>query len=204
MVKKTGDMAKKTGGRVEEVRAATEIIGRTAEERLRWVTAFARAEMRQHPGELAVDADCLVALAWPVPPYTAVPAPLSRETVETLHAELRRIFRDLVTRTDGATEFPVAAPVRIMRMTVVHGKPALWASTTRRLPTDPRTAILLTVRDLVIQGGERLLDCLECKGAFVARKRQDYCTDLCAQRARNTRNAPTRRKGVPRRKGGPR
>ena len=194
---------RKTANRLEDVRTATRIIGDTAEARLRWVATFARDDLPQHPAALALAADCLVALAWPVPPWAGVPAAFSRETVETLHAELRQTFRDLVTRTEGSTVFPVVAPVQIKRLTPVGKKPAQWGSSTTIMPDNPRAAILLTVRDLVFQGGERLLACLKCKGAFVARKRQEYCKDTCAQQARNKRNAPKRRKGVPK-KGGAR
>lgn len=184
--------------RIEDVRAATRLIGATAEARLRWVTEFARDELPEHPGARAAASDCLVALAWPAPPWTAAPAPLAQKTIETLHAELRVIFLDLVTRTEGSTDFPVSAPVQIKRLTVAHQKPAKWASARPITPDNPRVAILLAVRDLVLMGGDRLLGCLDCKKAFVGRKRQEYCTDVCAQRARNQRNAPRRRKGAAR------
>jgi hypothetical protein len=184
-----------TDPRLDDLRAASRTIGDTAEDRLRWVTTFARAPLLQHSADFAKAGDCLVALAWPVPPMVVVPPPLSRETVTTLHDELRTILSDLVTRDAGSTVFPVKAPVQLARLTAMHKKPAMWATSRTIRTDDPRTDILLAVQHYVVAGGGRLLACLECRAPFVGRKRQEYCSEVCSQRARTRRHAPKRRKG---------
>ncbi len=188
-----------SGPRFQDLEAATRTIGDTAEGRLRWVTAFAREPLPQHSADLTKAGDCLLALAWPVPPHIEVPPPLTRETVATLHNELGAVLGDLVIREGGPTVFPVTAPVQLYRLTAMYRKPAMWATSRTDSVEDPRTAVLQAVRDCVLNAGERLLACRDedCAKPFVGRKRQEYCSEKCSQRARNRRNSPKRRKGSP-------
>ena len=180
------------------VQTASRITGTTAESRLRWLVDFAREEL---PRDLTAAGNGLISVAWPAPPFAEVPGPLSPALVRTLHRELRAVFSDAVTRSDGgATMFPVRVPLGVMRISVRHarapgttgragrvGVPAAWASTAGG--DDVRTTLLMRTHSYILSGGESLLACPVCDRPFVAQQRQEYCSGRCSQKTRNDKRA---------------
>jgi hypothetical protein len=178
------------------VEAATKITGDTAESRLRWLVDFAREEL---PADLKSVGAGLIATAWPAPPLAEVPGPLSPAMIRQLHRELRDVFTDAVTRTDGgATMFPVRVPLGVKRLTVRHarvpdttgrtgrlGVPAKWASTAGG--DDVRTTILMRAHSYILSGGKNLFACPVDGRPFVSTARQEYCSVRCSQRVRNSK-----------------
>jgi hypothetical protein len=198
--KKTKPATEPAAVRLEDLRAASVTTGATAEARLRWLASFVRAALPAHSAAAQEAADCLVAIAWPVPPYVEVPPPLTRDELVALHAELGALLRDLVTTEGDSTRWPKIDDlhISIRRMTPVGRtekfRLAQWSpGIGPRNPGRTREGILLAVYHLVLHGGERLFACLECKKPYVASKRQDYCEEKCSQRARTRTHAPKRR-----------
>src|SRR5262249_26085770 len=146
------------------VQAATKMTGTTAESRLRWLVDFAREDLPRTRKGLTMAGAGVIAIAWPAPPHAEVPGPLTAPELRDLHDELRAIFQDGVTRSDGgATMFPVKVPLGVKRMTVRHarapgtlgkngrvGVPAVWASTAGG--EDVRATILIRTHAYILTG----------------------------------------------------
>jgi uncharacterized C2H2 Zn-finger protein len=92
----------------------------------------------------------------------------------------RRATGDFCSRSEG-----------LVRLTAVGTKPALWASSYGQ--SNVRTALFQAVKVLILQAGHHLLRCPECGSAFVAVRKQQYCTTRCAQKVRNDKKAAVRR-----------
>ena len=181
-------MAKQRAARLPDIRAADLreaglTIGDTAEKRLRWVAEFVRRPLPAHSADTAKAGDCLLAL-WP--PYEGGAPALSRDDVAWLHAEIRALLCDAVAGSVGFTRWPdEAGGLWLHRMSGVGEKPARWtAAASENYAERPRSGILRAVYSLVLAGGSRLLACRECQAPFVGQKRQEYCEELCSQRAR--------------------
>jgi hypothetical protein len=197
--------------RLDDLKAASRVIGDTAASRLAWVVRFIGEDPATwHPAVRVVHGDCLDAIALGGVPETvvdrALPDPPAPEEVEALHRDLRTTLRNLLSGNPTRAH-RVAIPTEgrsedLVRLTSAGKKPAMFAVTYGDVHR--RTRVFQTVKDLILQAGHQLVACPPpCGKPFIAVRKQLFCTVQCAQRARNERRDSKRpRKTERRRRGG--
>jgi hypothetical protein len=179
---------------------ASRDIGDTASARLAWVVRFVRENPATwHSATRTANGDRLVAFGKRGFPESLIggvdlPPPLSAPDIDAIHHEIGTFLRAIVTCAPGqVVSWSIeGSTAGLVRSTAVGAKPAIFASAFGH--KDARTAIMQHVRDLVLQAGERLLACPQCRAPFIAIRKQIFCTPECAQRARNARKPPRPRK----------
>jgi len=177
---------------IEQKRLGRQRVGRTPEERLGWVVSFARGDLdRLRPEErvaLGYDLRALVPRTWG---YRVPVAPLQEQDLRSIHEEVRRGVASLLEK--GEWRLRATPRIVLMREEEEEEDQAVpsyrvglsWRGTEAQ-------AILGGVMDLLLDVGDRLRACAQCREAFVKRKRQAYCSTACSQRARDQRKRDAR------------
>jgi len=121
------------------------------------------------------------------------------EEVAEIRARLRRTLSDAVgaagfgqpvtfhANSDGPLE------LQVFRLTAPGAKPAQWGWWHHSATV--AGAVMHAVATLITQVGDRLIACRLCGAAIVATRKQQYCTEGEAQKARDQRKA-ARKPGV--------
>jgi hypothetical protein len=186
------------GRRLAAMQQATERIGERDRERLAWVVQFAATEASDWDASTWLKhGDCLLVLAGGSVPANCLggvrlPTPMPSGDVQVIHAELRAMLRDAVSMPMGSGLSIPAEGVDsgLVRASFVGHKPAVWASVYRSPST--RLMVLHAVKDLVLRAGDRLVKCRLCSTPIIAVRKQQFCTERCAQAFRNDKKAQRR------------
>jgi hypothetical protein len=188
--------------RLADLKIAMRMIGDTSKARLRWICGFVREEPAGwHSARVAEHADCLVALARPIPPSLDsefnLPERLPREEVVALHEATGRVLRDAVAGR-VASFLAEGITVGLLRATRAGERPAKYVPTYGH--EQARTAVLFALHTLIQVAGGGLHACPACQAPFVAHRKQRYCSPRCNQRIRNERKQqwPGRRREIAR------
>ncbi len=180
-------------------RRARERLGATAYDHARWVLRFAERDPR---GLLAVELadlrDDLRILAAEGAPSVARNLTMGQwewnDPVLTNPRALRSLWRKVVALTRAGARSVTLPPVKETYLCRVTGPRDLMLERRREATTPGVAPILLhTIADVLSTAGIRLRLCPECKQPFVAVRRQER-HPACAQRARDRRRKPKRRK----------
>jgi len=179
-------------------------IGRTAEEQARWLLKAAyRDQAKLTDSECSGLQEEVGAFLFLDPTDNLffgqrVAEPVSREVTESCISALRDGLRDLVKdgkwvvgmpKMNRVAEWWDHHPFR-WRTGLPHQLEFADANARRRrwgfakLKMDWRGYFLLRVYDVLRAVEGRFRVCLECRQAFIARKRQAYCTARCSQTVR--------------------
>jgi hypothetical protein len=181
-------------------------LGATLEDRLRWFVHFAYRdlELLRHQEKVALGYDLRQAVA-PVGWLTRrslgpLPEPELRAVQRTLASGLRALVterrdeRELISDRTAGWHLPRSGDDRLIRISSPQAKRAMFSVFSES--ASEVDAIVRGVADLIVRAGERLRGCVECRRAFVARRRQAvYCAATCANKFRNRKKAQRRRKG---------
>lgn len=181
--------------RLSDLKAATNRIGQTSSERLRWVIQFATTDRSQwHTATRAVDGDCLLALSGhgvtenclggiPLSP------PLDDDELARVHGEVGNLLKQAVSAPAGEPIYLPTEGLRLglVRMSPVGQKPAAWGLVSKS--SSPAVAVLHSVRDLIFTEGRRLIPCKFCAKPILVVRKQQYCDARCSQKARNDTKA---------------
>lgn len=171
------------------IRKARQQIEESPGSALGWLLDFLRrSEPAQWlPGEVEAHGYRLLALVYgPLPESLLsfldghVP-PVTPADVESIHAEMRAFFRDLVTLPAGT---PIKIPTDdlhqvLVRATAPSEKPAVFVIGSAGGPR--RTILFQTVRELILKHGDRLIACPRCKEPFLALRKRLFCSSKCLQ-----------------------
>ncbi len=154
-------------------------LGRTSEDRLRWVVAFVRRDLRTlRPEEvkaLGEDLRGLLPETWTLTGAEAV----QEGEVNRLHRDLGEALRGFVKKSPKAWDLPSRG------VCVWRDSPERPLHFTGRGPQSQ--GIPWGVINLLQEARDNLLACAECGEPFVAWKRQEYCSPICSQKARDGR-----------------
>ena len=180
-------------------------MGRTPEERLRWVIKFTRQDLDTlRPEEriaLGYDLRMLASLGWAPSPtlkglggqaygYVVDVGAMPDEVLRTVQTEIARGLQGMMAETGQSWELPVPHKLYVSRMSPAGAKKTCFQV---RWEGGEPEAILGGVLNLLLTAGKALKACAECQRPFVARKRQIYCCPVCSQRVRD-RKRPSRAK----------
>lgn len=169
-------------------------IGKNPVERLAWVIRFAQTDLAAlRPEErIALARDlglfqnlCTVQMPGPFPAVTIMsdsgPA-MPDATLAAIHAELAQGFKSLM---DGRPWImPEKRRLQIVRASR-EGSPQTRFIATWDAGGDVHNAVISAVARLLMEHGQKLRACPECRKVFVATRRQRYCDTRCSQRVRN-------------------
>ena len=160
----------------------------TAQERLRWLVEMLREEFssfgRSEAQAFREGLLRLIAPDWSA--NASIDQGLSNRAVEALHRELREVFWGFVA--EPPRRWPLPSAFAFLQ----HSEPggAFYFSS----EGPPETAVRWAVANLLMESGENLLRCPECGTPFVRVRRQEFCSERCAQQVRDQRKAAKRSK----------
>jgi len=162
-------------------------IGKDPAQCLAWVIRFSQMDLAVlRPEErVALGKDLAlfpVVMGYQSATFRSDLGPIPEATFTAVHGELGRGFRELM---DGkAWAVPGQKQLYILR-----DSPEGSAHTRFRTYWDTREnigdAILTTAARLLLEHGQKVRACPECRKVFVATRRQRYCDTRCSQRVRN-------------------
>jgi hypothetical protein len=193
---------------------AMERVGKTAEERLRWVVDFAYRDLgRLQPEELiALGYDLRAAATPPVGwlverPAAPVEVDALRSVQETLATGLRtllledRHWRQAIVRQQSGWRLRGSNNARLVRLTAPDARDAVFTVVTAAgTETD---AFVYGVAELIVRAGRHLRACRRCHTPFVAPRRQVlYCSRTCGDAFRNVAKLAKRTPKTTRKKKG--
>lgn len=162
-------------------------IGKDPAQCLAWVIRFSQMDLAAlRPEErVALGKDLAlfpVVMGYQSASFWSDVGPIPEATFTAVHGELGRGLRDLMEGRAWAV--PGQKQLRILR-----DSPEGSAQTRFQTYWDTREnicdAILATVARLVLEHGQKVRACPECRKVFVATRRQRYCNTRCSQRVRN-------------------
>jgi hypothetical protein len=176
-------------------------LGRTAEERLRWVVTFSQLDLRRlRPEErVALGHDLRAFALMQLPPsgalkglggygssYTTAEPVMSDAVLIQMQAEIAEGLRGLLSGT------PWYAPGPQQTMLARQSPPTARQTQlqVRWDYPDERSAILGGLFNVLLQAGDVLRPCRECGKPLVARKRQVYCSSACSNKFRDRKRPP--------------
>jgi hypothetical protein len=176
-------------------------MGRTPEERLRWLVKFTQQDLDTlRPEEriaLGYDLRMLASLGWAPPKsmkglgghsysFEQAVGPMLEADLRAFQAEIARALEGLLS--GRSWDIPGSVRMFISRMSPPGTKKTRFQVGWQG---DERAAIFSGVLNLLLQAGDALKACAECQRPLVARKRQIYCSAVCSQRVRD-RKRPIR------------
>ena len=179
-----------------EQEMAVRRMGRTSEDRLRWlVSDFATKDLD------ALRAEELTALGYDLRQLLSPPwgvsrrhGPLPPDDVRRIQREvakgLRILSRERRTNLDEGWELPSGTDRVVPWFSGDEGKRN--RAFTIRSSGDEYTVIIRGIANLIVKAGSRLRECERCQTPFVAVKRQEYCGSACSQQARDQRKREKR------------
>lgn len=192
---------------LDEEELARKRMGDDPSARLRWVLDFVAQDLNAlRPEEkvaLGYDLRRFLPVGWMKnTPYSPLPLKAITEIHREVSAGIRSLLTDPRSYRDGPALFvdseagwklpPVKT--RIVRWSLPYSKTD--KGTDRRTKffvirsgDDEKATILWGIADLLLNAGEKLRACDECRAPFVATKRQEFCTPECGQRVRNMKKA---------------
>ena len=172
------------------LRLARDRIGKDPARCLEWIIRFAQMDMTALRSEertaLAKDLALFpVVMEWK-PPLVGITnaGAVPDATLTTIQAELRQLFHDLME--GSAWTVPGQSHLRILRVSQEGAAQtefrAVWETR-----GNIRDAVFASVARLLLEHGQKVRACPECRRVFVANRRQAYCTARCSQAVRNQR-----------------
>jgi hypothetical protein len=171
-------------------------VGEKPEERLRWLLQFVRTDLNLlHPEERRALAYDLRALLTPTNIgarefRSSVLTPEEDDSlVEQLHAEIKRGLTNLLSEENSGWTFKQPDYVAICRSTKLNAKRIGFIKKVHFAAPSGKDAILNAVMDIILESGDLMRACSECKSPFVPVRRQEYCSIKCSQRARDRRRS---------------
>jgi hypothetical protein len=180
-----------------ELKLAEQRIGRTPEQRLRWLLKFLEEDLDLLRPEERIakgyDLRALMDLSFglrtaakkPSRPGEAMlgnSAPMPDAELRAFQAEIAQGIRGLLQNP------PQGWHLTTPQLSVWPASPGVKrGGFGLRWYGEEKDAILGGVVNLLLQAGEHLRACVECHRPFVARKRQIYCSAPCSQRVRDRR-----------------
>ena len=168
-------------------------VGKTDEERARWLVDFATRDLG------ALSAADWRDLRWEVfgflyppsgepPPFSSGDIPgepsCSAEQVRKMHRWLRAGLERLKSGEGHSWAVHIGATRRLM---MIGGHLVSWpepAMDLQGVHTDYTKSFKLRAYETLIREARRFRVCAECRAPFFARKRQAYCTKRCSQAVR--------------------
>lgn len=178
----------------QETRLVKKRIGETPTEFLRWIINFLKMDLDSQRSEeltaLAYDLRSFPAISgggkggrlqlpWPSD-SSAIPKAAIRKIQDEVSIQIKRLITDPSYRWRIPAEsadlvYEKSAELKDGRFRVV------WNC------RDEVTAIITAAIHLLLEPGQRIRTCQECRDVFLAHGRQDYCSTACSQRMRDRR-----------------
>jgi hypothetical protein len=172
-------------------------IGRTPDARLRWLLRFLEEDLDAlYPEErmargydLRMFSDPSFGLMGKVKgglrgTYRRALGPMPETDLYALQADIRRGIQGLLQTPHHQWDIPAPQQLSLRRVSPPRAKKTRFVVTWQG---EELQTILGGVFNLLLQAGEALKACVECRRPFVARKRQIYCSPNCSQRVRDRR-----------------
>jgi hypothetical protein len=160
-------------------------VGTTTEEQLRWVVNFAQKDLSiLRSGEkldLGEDLRLLIPKGWE---GVGNANPMDEAMVVRLHEYISKGIKGLLTNA-GQWRLP-----RVSGLTLSKNQPEGRFYLTGE--GEEFEGILLGVLNLILRLGHRVKACPQCQKAFVAVRRQGYCSTACSQQVRDERKRDKR------------
>jgi hypothetical protein len=185
----------------QQVALAEKRMGRSPEDRLRWVLRFTERDLDTlRPEErraLGMDLLMLSLGGW-APSYpkrgrgghvhtAAMPiAVIPEALLRSLQAEITQGLQGLLEEPPRPWQLPATQTLSVSRASPTGAKRTQFHV---HWEGGMREAILGSVLNLLLQAGEALRACAECQRPLVARKRQIYCSARCSQQVRDRKRS---------------
>ena len=181
---------------VQEIELSFRRIGRTPEERLRWLMQdFLKKDLDLlRPEErVALGYDLRTLYPW----HTGRKmGPIPDLDLRNLHKEigegLRRLYPKVGEKMWHGWDFKPPEKITLRRMSDFYSKTSEFQTTWET--KDEMISILGGVLDLIVRAGQRIRVCIECGTPFYSTKRQEYCSSACSQRVRDRKRLRKTRK----------
>jgi len=171
---------------VGQIRRAWQQIDAEAGGALGWLTGFVRGDpSRWLPGEREAHGYRLLALVYGRLPDNLVRfrsdiPQIAPASVEEIHAELGAFLRKLVQAPAGVVPVPTEGLEESLFRATAPGEKRAMFGTSRGGPR--RTLLFQAVKKLILETGDRLTACPECREPFLALRKKKFCQSTCLQR----------------------
>jgi hypothetical protein len=160
-------------------------VGASADDRLRWAVTFAQVDLDVlRAGEREALGHDLRALSPHNYAYGQRPEPLPEKEVRRLQERFHEAIQTVLGKPNRPLLLQLGSPTLVRVRIGRDGpyRPQLAWQTEKE-----SDAIFGGFVGLLLDPEHRLRWCAECRGPYVVRKRQEYCSPVCSQRTRNRR-----------------
>jgi hypothetical protein len=187
----------------QQIEIALRRVGLTTADQLRWLLRFAEQDLKQlYPEERAALGHDLRLLPiaikqagqagdTPAVTHSSRPnAPMDETVLQRIHHEIRSGLKKLLAVDPADREtwtFPFPESVGLGGWVDRNTKRVNFTLVTRFATRDETTIIMNAVMSLLLTAQGLARNCTTCRKPFVPVGRQEYCSPVCSQRARDSR-----------------
>jgi len=198
MVTRRAKADKIFGGFLKDREIAERRVGATPQSRLKWLLEFSREDLALlSSGERGLRGECLRLLPRArlshdkklskTTSWAHDAGSMDDDVLVELQEWTKGAFDTISAERRKPLDVPLPKSVSLWRTSDITAKKASFQYIKEFDHNDERPAIKDSIADVILDGGDYLRFCLECKKPFLAHRKKQYDTMSCSQKARDRR-----------------